>query len=747
MQETKYYYNGIPLTKYCSDNNINISTVRARIWKKRNNKKYDQYSDQEIVNMVIEAYGTYIKYMYKGMSLRKYCILNNLKFGTINSRIISLRKKYGSLTNDELVIMAIEDFHNNNYRFYYKGIPLVEYCLEHPEINYNTIRGFVNSEKEKHPELSDEELIEIYINKEVKGIYKYYYLGIPLKVYCEENNISYFNIIATINRYKKKDEYKYMKDSELVEEIMITYEKFTPKYYYNNEPLYSYCKKNNISYYSVLSYVKRKIKLGTDKSIEELISDGVNTINRYGIIYYFNGIPLVEYASFHNLNINSIRMSILRKKASSDMPIQDVINECVLTYVKYFYNGMPLSTYCYLKKVDYDKVLYIYLTEYQDKSSLSFEDAIDDIIKNIINNDSLKKYKYFFNNQKLSDYCDKKGYNYRTIIKHIQMLRDRNPELSNSELVKTTIAKLQKKQRIHEINDLFNDLKINGSIENERSIKHMCNRTRIDYENVTELVSMGFSINQAVNTIWYFHDRRTQKGYKMISDAKLEEIFTYIHTFDYTNVKEESMFMLIALYKCELFDTRELILYKYEAFITKIVFSTCSEYGVKVNKDNWQDFNAELQFIILTILDKNNTNVPGQVISYIDIIAKSSFRKYLVEYKKHSIETSLDDSVYSSTKDSKNNRSLYETIGEADKGFDKVEELYLSSEMTEMLSQLPKEDQRFVYLRFIENYSAEELSLYYKVPVEDITSKENEILIFLRGLGNSRVRNNEIEED
>lgn len=30
MQESKYFYNGIPLSKYCKDNNINISTIRAR---------------------------------------------------------------------------------------------------------------------------------------------------------------------------------------------------------------------------------------------------------------------------------------------------------------------------------------------------------------------------------------------------------------------------------------------------------------------------------------------------------------------------------------------------------------------------------------------------------------------------------------------------------------------------------------------------------------------------------------------
>ena len=190
MQESKYFYNGIPLSKYCKDNNINISTIRARLRKKKQSKKYKDYTEQEIVDMVIEAYGSAIKYMYKGISLRQYCLDNGINIGTINSRINNLRKKNKNLSNDELVILAMEEFDNQNFRFFYKGIPLKEYCESHSEINYNSIRTYINREKGKRPELSDEELIEQYLDKEHKGIYKYYYLGMPLKQYCDENNLS-----------------------------------------------------------------------------------------------------------------------------------------------------------------------------------------------------------------------------------------------------------------------------------------------------------------------------------------------------------------------------------------------------------------------------------------------------------------------------------------------------------------------------------------------------------------------------
>ena len=68
--------------------------------------------------MVIEAYGSAIKYMYKGISLRQYCLDNGINIGTINSRINNLRKQNEELSNDELVIIAMEEFDNKNFRFF-----------------------------------------------------------------------------------------------------------------------------------------------------------------------------------------------------------------------------------------------------------------------------------------------------------------------------------------------------------------------------------------------------------------------------------------------------------------------------------------------------------------------------------------------------------------------------------------------------------------------------------------------------
>ena len=39
MAGNKYFYDGIPLSKYCKDHGIKLSTITARIWKKKQSKK------------------------------------------------------------------------------------------------------------------------------------------------------------------------------------------------------------------------------------------------------------------------------------------------------------------------------------------------------------------------------------------------------------------------------------------------------------------------------------------------------------------------------------------------------------------------------------------------------------------------------------------------------------------------------------------------------------------------------------
>ena len=736
MQESKYFYNGIPLSKYCKDNDINISTIRSRIWKKKQSKKYENYTEQEIVDMVIEAYGSAIKYMYKGISLRQYCLDNGINIGTINSRINNLRKQNEKLSNDELVILAMEEFDNKNFRFFYKGVPLKEYCESYPEINYNTIRTYINREKEKNPELSDEELIEQYLDKEHKGIYKYYYLGIPLKQYCDENNLSYKNIITYISRYRNNDSFKDLNDDEFVEAIMDQYQPFEPKYLYKGLTLREYCIQNDLLYYSVVSFVKRRLAKGSTKSIDDLIDEGIKTINRYGIIYYYKGIPLKDYAEQNDLNASSIRCAILRKQLRSNKPLQEIINECVESYqkfsIKYYYNRIPLLTYCNSIGLNYNTVIQKYLYEYADKTDIGIDEAIKQIVDYYIEHPPVKT-KYYFNDQSLTKFCDVNGYPYLAIWRRIKTLESEDDSLDNEQIIASAIKKYEDRLQINKINEIFDKLK-SGKINNINEIRNICDFLKVDFENVNDLVSMDFSYNQAINMIWYFSDKKTSNDYKMITDKKIKDIFTLIDNLKNSkkDIEQFELYDLIGIYKSELYDSRNEILLRQKKYIYKTFHSLCNGYGIKVNNSNYEDFESEIKYYLLMVINRTNLNIYGQMIKYMDLTVKGYFRTYLKKYRKQNNSLSLDDTKYSSDKGTRKEKSRIDYISDPNNPYETIENTLFSSDMMKVLSSLSPEDLSLIMLKYQENYSDEDLSNHFNLTLDEIKQKEIEILSLLK---------------
>lgn len=736
MQESKYFYNGIPLSKYCKDNDINISTIRSRIWKKKQSKKYENYTEQEIVDMVIEAYGSAIKYMYKGISLRQYCLDNGINIGTINSRINNLRKQNEKLSNDELVILAMEEFDNKNFRFFYKSVPLKEYCESHPEINYNTIRTYINREKEKNPELSDEELIEQYLDKEHKGIYKYYYLGIPLKQYCDENNLSYRNLITYMSRYRNTDNFKGLSDDEFVEAIMDQYQPFEPKYLYKGLTLREYCIQNDLSYYSVVSFVKRRLAKGSTKSIDDLIDEGIKTINRYGIIYYYKGIPLKDYAEQNDLNASSIRCAILRKQLRSNKPFQEIINECVESYqkfsIKYYYNGIPLLTYCNNIGLNYNTIIQRYLYEYADKTDIDIDETIKQIVDYYIEHPPLKT-KYYFNDQSLTKFCDVNGYPYLAIWRRIKTLESKDNLLNNDQIIVSAIKKYEDRLEINKISEIFDKLKSNK--KNDISeIKNICTFLKIDFENVNDLVSMDFSYNQAINMIWYFSDKKTSNDYKMITDKKIKDIFTLIDNLKNSkkDIEQFELYDLIGIYKSKLYDSRNEILLRQKKYIYKTLHSLCNGYEIKVNNSNYEDFESEIKYYLLMVINRTNLNIYGQMIKYMDLTVKGYFRTYLKKYRKQNNSLSLDDTKYSSDKGTRKEKSRIDYISDPNNPYETTENTLFSSDMMKVLSSLSPEDLSLIMLKYQENYSDEDLSNHFNLTLDEIKQKEIEILSLLK---------------
>ncbi len=733
----------MPLSKYCKDNDINMSTILSRIWKKRHNQKYENYTEQEIVNMIIESYGSDNKYMYNGISLRQYCLNKGINIGTIYSRIDNLREQNATLTNDELVILAIETYKNPNFKFFYQGIPLKAYCQSHPEINYNTIRTYINSAKAKNPKLTDEEVIAQYLNKEHKGIYKYYYLGIPLKQYCDENNLNYRNIIAYMRRHRNDSNFKSLSDDEFVEAIMNRYQPFEPKYLYKGLTLSKYCLQNDLSYYSVVSFVKRKLAKGNQKNIDELIEEAIKTINRYGIIYYYQGIPLKDYAKQNNLNVSSLRCAILRKQIKSAKPLQEIIDECVESYqkfsIKYYYNGIPLLTYCHRIGLNYNTVIQKYLYEYADKTEMTMEEAIKQIVTYYIEHPPIKT-KYYFNDQSLKKFCDINGYPYLAIYRRIKTLESKPGSLDSEQIVELAIKKYEDRLHINQINEIFHNLKTK-KIDDIREIKGICEFLKIDFENVVDLIHMDFSYSQAINMIWYFSDKKTSNGYKIITDKKIKDVFSLIDNLK--NFKESienfELYDLIGIYKSDLYDSRTEILLKQKKYISKMIFSLCRSYEIKVNSSNYEDFESEIKYYLLMVINRTSLNIYGQIIRYLDLTVKGCFRSYLKKYKKENNSISLNISRYSRDRDTNKEKPRIDYVTNPVNPYENLENAEFSSNMMEILSTLPPEDLTFIILKYQENYTDEDLANHFNLTINEIKEKEGEILALLKNNANIKL--------
>lgn len=736
MQENKYFYQGIPLAQYCKEHNINISTIRARIWKMRNNKKYDNLSLQEIVNIVIESYGNSKIYMYNGISLREYCLKNGISYETIFSRIKKLKKENEHLSDDELIVMAMENFKNRNYRFFYQGIPLKEYCYKHPEIDYNTIRGFINNEKKKNPELTDEELIEIYIDKEHKGRYKLYYLGIPLKEYCQKNYLNYTAVISYLKRERKKGEYNGLSDDEFIVIAMDKYQPFAPKYLYKGTTLWEYCSKNDLSYYSVVSYVKRALLKWSDKSVDELIEEAIETVNRYGIIYYYQGMPLIDYAKKNNLNASSIRCAIWRRQAKTNQPLQEIVNECVESYqkfaIKYYYNGESLLSYCNKIGLNYNTVIQVYLDKYSENLEISTDEAIKQIVDYYLENPPIRT-KYYFNDLSLSKFCNVNGYSYFAIWRRIRILQSKEEVLSDEQIIEAAIRKYEDRLQINKINAIFKKLE-KLEIQDYNELSDICKFLKIDFDNILDLINMDFSCSQAINLIWYFSDK-SKNGIKIITDKKLKSLFSLVDnlkTSQESDIKNFELYDLIGIYKSGLYDSRNEILIRQKRYIYHTVYSICNKFNIAVDKNNLEDFISEVKLYLITVIDRTNLNVIGQIIKYMDLTVKGMFKSFLVQYKRNDGCTSLDEAKYKEDSGDKNKESLVDFIPDTNNPYENLDNSIFSETLMQVLKSLSKEDVLFIMLKFQENYNDQELADYFKISIEEVREKEMRILSLLK---------------
>ncbi len=464
---------------------------------------------------------------------------------------------------------------------------------------------------------------------------------------------------------------------------------------------------------------------------------------------FYNGIPLIKYCKDNDINFATIKSSICKKRKDSkysDYTEQEIVNMVINNYhkqIKYVYEGIPLRRYCKDNGINYDIIMHRILYLMKDYPELDNDELINIAMGKTFKNRRYKdkeykgkKFKYFYKDIPLKEYCIQNNIDYDIVKHRLNYLQKNSPNLNDNDIEKIiceTIEKIQIKNNIRCINEIFDFLR-NEKVDNKQKLTDICNFLKIDYNYVVILKDMNLSYNQAINMIWYFFDNKSPSGYKQITQEKILEVYSLIDNikngkFDFSNI---DLYDLISIYKSNLYDTRNEILLKLKGYILKTMKSLCTNYDIYIDQSNFEDFYSEIKLNILNAIEKSNLNIIGQRIKYIDLSVKGYFRLYLKKYKNQLNILSLNDIVFSKDKNNKNSKSRIDFIADKKNQYVELEEKTFSSNMLEILSDLPQEDMTFIILKFQENYTDTMLARYFKITIDEVKEREKKILFSLK---------------
>ena len=289
-----YFYQGISLREYCQNNNLDYQKYKARF-----RRLFDKNMPEEEIYQIIFDDTLYSltneKYYYEGMPLCKYCYINNVDYYNTIRRMKKILSTKKDLTQEEAIRIALDDalFFNVNgkFKYFYNGIPLRKYCIKN-NIDYKSIINRIRRLNRIYDNLSTEEILQLVMNNDLynktKNLYLdnvYHYGNMTLRKYCFDNNINYSKIMGRIGRLNElklnfsknqlvsialedNEYYKYI-EARRVNKYK-TYKGMTLK---------NYCKINNIDFVKVLEEICKIDESGTSLTEEEVILLAINRQN------------------------------------------------------------------------------------------------------------------------------------------------------------------------------------------------------------------------------------------------------------------------------------------------------------------------------------------------------------------------------------------------------------------------------------------------------------------------------------
>ena len=267
-------------------------------------------------------------------------------------------------------------------------------------------------------------------------------------------------------------------------------------------------------------------------------------------------------------------------------------------------------------------------------------------------------------------------------------------------------------------------MKNNQNIE-EDTLKKILNYLNIDFENVLFLKDKLSNISDIIYFIWYFHDNDS-KNLLSVSLTKFKEVTSSVLSLSQLSIIKENVIKidleyLIGIYKSNLFDSRYLIVLHQEKLHYHILLEIMNYYNLDLSLDDKKDIINDTNLYLLELIEKNNNNNIAMVISYLNKSIRGFIYNKVLGFMKENLNISLYSPIYNN-KNSKNEKLLIDKIT------DERAVSPFSDEVKEIISSLDSESQSFIYYKYYECLSNEEISSILNIGVDEVNAFEKCIL-------------------
>ena len=291
--------------------------------------------------------------------------------------------------------------------------------------------------------------------------------------------------------------------------------------------------------------------------------------------------------------------------------------------------------------------------------------------------------------------------------------------------IEEAITYYERKKRLNDIDKIFYYLKNIIKNIDEKILKEILFYLKIDFQNFQFLMDNFSNVLDSIYFIWYFHDSNSGDLIS-VSEIRIKEILSSIQLLPSLSIVEENILKidlgyLIGTYKANLFDTRYLILLHQEKLHYHILLGLINYYNLNLSEEDKKDIINDANLYLLELIEKNNNNNIAMVISYLNKSIKGFILNKVLVFARQQGNLSLYSPIYKN-KTSKNEKLLIDKIT------DKKNDNPFSDEIQEIISSLDSTSQSFIYYKFYECLSNEEISSILNIDLDELNAFEKCIL-------------------